>query len=182
MGSCQKYLYQWYQWPVMVPRSLMQDVLRAYVDNRDILDMIRHSALLENYVWETMRKNIHHYMKDYQSCMRSKADYQLPSRAMFSDKANETRDITAIDLIGPLPAVREHYAYVWICMDIFTLCGVPLRQLSSELRNPSSCIWEYLGRSSVIMVHVSFEGVHGWVEEVSRRSPSLPSGQCTSRN
>ena len=107
----------------MVPKSLIQDVIRANHDPTYIAHLgikMTHSVIALNYWWPGMRKSIEDYVQKCGSCQRRQEDRQFTETLGSPEVPEKPFQITSMDITGPYPLTPRRNKYVLIFVDHFS--------------------------------------------------------------
>ena len=100
---------------LVVPKSLIQDVIRANYDPSYIAhpDIKRtHSVIALNYWWSGMRRTIEDYVQKCDSCQRRKEDRQFTAPLGLPEVPDTPFQITSMDIKGPYPLSPRRNKYL----------------------------------------------------------------------
>ena len=106
---------------LVVPKSLIQDVIRANHDPSYDPGIKRtHSVIALNYWWPGMRRTIEDYVQKCDSCQRRKEDRQFTAPLGSPEVPDRPFEITSMDITGPYPLTPRRNKYLLTLVDHFS--------------------------------------------------------------
>jgi len=111
------------QHQLVVPKSLIQDVIRANQDPSYIAHpgiKRTHNVIALNYWWPGMRRTIEGYVQKCDSCQRRKEDRQFTAPLGSPEVPERPFQITSMDITGPYPLMPRRNKYLLTFVDHFS--------------------------------------------------------------
>lgn len=106
-----------------LPKSLVPDILREHHDGPLAAHLgfkKTYTRIKERFYWETMYKDIRHYIKTCPDCQRRKMPKTKPLGAMQPIPLIAPWERVGLDLVGPLPVTDNGNKFMAVFMDYFT--------------------------------------------------------------
>ena len=120
---------------LVIPENLKLTVLKEHHDNighRGIVNTFH--SIKQNYFWNNMYKDCHHYVQSCTVCMQHK-QMQKKDRCPLNPipVANSPFRHWFTDLVGPLKTTKHGHSYIFTCVDSFSKLVeiVPLRDITA---------------------------------------------------
>lgn len=122
---------------VLIPRSLVDVVLRAYHDAPFSGHFGVRKTLAKisaKYIWTGMRGDVKRHCDSCESCQLRKTGQRKRAPMERFNEVREPFERTALDIVGPLPTTTEGNKYVLVFVDHFTKYAeaLPLKDQKAE--------------------------------------------------
>ena len=111
------------RWKLVLPKELRMEALRESHDDPQAGHLgvdKTYQRLGVAYYWPNMFREVTRYVKNCDTCQRTKVEQASPAGLMGHRIVEAPWTVIAADIMGPFPRSKDGYTYILVVQDLFT--------------------------------------------------------------